>query len=276
MHRRPPLPRSLLSCLLLITAGLAGAAAAAPAAAAKQDPVTTFVSGIPGFRVFTNPGELNPEALARVSLNDSTGEMCLALRTVEVAMPMTVHLHSENSDGRVIATFFDGTTDPNAQRCLDVGAATARDILANGFDYALDIHSDGIPGGGTITGAVTPGAPGDAFLTSEAVTPGPGDPDGTGILSFVGFEKSGEVFLFVNTEGLTPPLTIDLHRRQQDGSNGPVVANLVTNATHDDPSRDFFLSRSLVRDVNRSPGNYYVLVHSSDFPAGALRGQLER
>jgi hypothetical protein len=246
-----------------------------PAPATAAEAASSFMMQIPGGRFVTSPGELNPEALARVELREGTGEMCVTMRTVEVAPPMTVHLHQRDSDGPVLTTFFENTSDPNPQGCRAVGSALVRAIADNGFAYSLDIHSAGIPGGGTISGHVIAGTT-DAFLTPEAVSPGPGDTDGTGIVSFYGAEKSGNVVVYVNTEGLTPPLTVNLHHAPQGEANGPLVTTLVEDATHDDPSRSFFLDRSLLRDINRNPGDYYIVVNSSQFPGGALRGQLER
>jgi hypothetical protein len=34
-------------------------------------------------------------------------------------------------------------------------------------------------------------------------------------------------------------------------------------------------ARPLLRDIKRNPDQYYVNVHNSDFPGGAVRGQLE-
>jgi hypothetical protein len=256
---------------------VAAALLAIGAPAASADAASSFMMQIPGYRVVTSPGELNPEALARVELRQGTGEMCVTMRTVEVAPPMTVHLHQRDSDGPVLATFFGNTSDPNPQGCRAIGSALVRAITANdnGFAYSLDIHSAGIPGGGTISGHVIAGTT-DAFLTPEAVSPGPGDTDGTGIVSFYGSERSGNVFVYVNTEGLTPPLTVNLHHAPRGEANGPVVTTLVEDATHDDPARNFSLDRSLLRDINQNPGDYYIVVNSSDFPGGALRGQLER
>lgn len=59
------------------------------------------------------------------------------------------------------------------------------------------------------------------------------------------------------------------------GKAGPVVVPLFMG---DVPSRTRCVraKRSLVRDILRDPADYYVNVHTPDFPDGAIRGQLTK
>lgn len=66
------------------------------------------------------------------------------------------------------------------------------------------------------------------------------------------------------------------------GENGPVVANLAW--PQDGQAADcldarlrpaqFPVGDAVVADILANPGNYYVNVHNSEFPGGAIRGQL--
>lgn len=60
------------------------------------------------------------------------------------------------------------------------------------------------------------------------------------------------------------------------GKPGPVVVPLFTE--RDVPGRTTCVTvkRSLVRDILSKPPDYYVNVHTPDFPEGAVRGQLGR
>ncbi len=65
------------------------------------------------------------------------------------------------------------------------------------------------------------------------------------------------------------------------GENGPVVVNLAW--PQDGQAADClsentagkFVNGGSVKDILANPQNYYVNVHNSEFPAGAVRGQLQ-
>ena len=61
------------------------------------------------------------------------------------------------------------------------------------------------------------------------------------------------------------------------GQAGPVVVPLFTqpvNAATVGPTCLTDLDKNLLKDILRSPQDYYVNVHNAPFPNGAVRGQL--
>jgi hypothetical protein len=57
------------------------------------------------------------------------------------------------------------------------------------------------------------------------------------------------------------------------GVNGPVVVPLAPPTTGASGGC-VEVDRALVRAIIKDPQNYYVNVHNTDFPGGAIRGQL--
>ncbi len=79
------------------------------------------------------------------------------------------------------------------------------------------------------------------------------------------------------------PRAAHIHRGVE-GENGPVVANLAfptdgqaADCLSEDEDGKFTEAAGpgIVQDILANPGEYYFNVHNSEYPAGAVRGQLE-
>jgi len=113
-------------------------------------------------------------------------------------------------------------------------------------------------------------------LDAKTLQPGAGDPDGFGSASVT---INGTSLCFGITVGnLATPTMAHIHKGRKF-ENGPVVVPLTppTNGNHGASSgcvND--VDATLAADILAHPKAYYVNVHTGDFPAGAVRGQLKR
>jgi hypothetical protein len=123
----------------------------------------------------------------------------------------------------------------------------------------------------------------DITLTGAAEAPGPGDPDGTGVAQVNVFAKGagGRTICYaIAVDLITLPATAAHIHEGAAGVAGPVVVPLAppqpfgSGTTGVSAGCITGLSSSLVRNIAQHPELYYVNVHTSDFPAGAVRGQL--
>jgi CHRD domain len=123
------------------------------------------------------------------------------------------------------------------------------------------------------------GRPFSTTLTGAAEVPGPGDPDATGTASVelnagqneVCFEES-----WANIDGTV--FASHIHAGPA-GVAGPVVVTLFTGAFSGTDSASGCVegvSRDLIKAIVQDPSSYYINVHSTVFPAGAVRGQLAK
>jgi CHRD domain len=119
---------------------------------------------------------------------------------------------------------------------------------------------------------LTPTSGGTAFdITLRGVSeqPDPADPDGTGTASIRLRSGQARVCFVTTVQDITPPVAgAHIHRGAVDQS-GPIVVQLRAPG-----SGCVTVSRALVKAILADPTSYYVNVHTTDFPAGAIRGQL--
>jgi hypothetical protein len=111
-------------------------------------------------------------------------------------------------------------------------------------------------------------------MTGAQEAPGPGDPDGSGTASFTFNRGRGEVCFALEVEDIVLPATGAHIHLAPAGDPGPVVIPLTAPGTDGTSSGCVSADRDLIKAITKDPSAYYVNVHTTDFPAGAVRAQL--
>ena len=121
---------------------------------------------------------------------------------------------------------------------------------------------------------ITPGVPFTVELTGEAeVTaggvPNQGDLDASGTATLTINPGTGQVCWTIEVEGDIKPISAAHIHVGPTTAPGPIYIHLSpdTGCT--------VVSRELLLAIILDPSSYYVNVHNAEFPAGALRGQLD-
>jgi hypothetical protein len=113
-----------------------------------------------------------------------------------------------------------------------------------------------------------------ATLTGAAEVPGPGDPNGTGTATIRLRAGQGQVCFTLSVANITLP-TIGAHIHIGTAAQaGDVVVALKPPNGSGTSSGCVAANRTLVAAILANPAGYYVNVHTTDFPNGAIRGQL--
>lgn len=120
----------------------------------------------------------------------------------------------------------------------------------------------------------TAGRPITVSMTGAAERPGPGDPDGTGTAEFRINVGQNQVCYKLTVGNLDTVTAAHIHRAPATDA-GPVVVGLMA-PTGGTSSGCATVVRELAQEIIRTPEGFYVNVHTSAFPAGAVRGQLSR
>ncbi len=118
------------------------------------------------------------------------------------------------------------------------------------------------------------GRPFTTSLEGENEAPVLGDLDGTGSATIRINPGQGQLCYDLSVSGIAPATAAHLHEAPA-GSAGPVVVGLQA-PTGGSSSGCITISRQLAMEIIRAPSDYYVNVHNTEFPGGALRGQLDR
>ena len=114
-------------------------------------------------------------------------------------------------------------------------------------------------------------------LTGAAEVPGPGDPAGSGSATITLNPGLEEVCFALTVSDIAPVTAAHIHVGAADVA-GPVVVGLsplpAAGPATVTSRGCVTATRTLILAILHNPEGYYVNVHTTAFPAGAVRGQL--
>lgn len=128
---------------------------------------------------------------------------------------------------------------------------------------------------GAVPAAPTPPPGPDHFsadLTGATGAQTAGDPDGRGTAVLDLIPERSELCLTLQSSDIAPVTSVHLHAGAV-GVSSPELASF-TEPTAESPAACVTVSDQLIQEIRREPANYSVDVHTTEFPDGALRGQL--
>ncbi len=213
-------------------------------------------------------------------INASMDTLCISITVNGLSGPITgAHIHSGmmGENGDVLVNFTDDV-DGNSIQATVTGDDLSPELIEamlNGGLY-FNIHTDENPGG-EIRGQILleTDVAYTAMLDAEQETEDV-DSEGTGLATF-NLSKSGmEVNYRVVLDGLTEPAMMAHLHMAPAGTNGDVVVNLSDGIDGNVISGSFDPTEfdGLLEAMNA--GEIYINVHTTNFPAGEVRGQLMR
>jgi hypothetical protein len=119
------------------------------------------------------------------------------------------------------------------------------------------------------------GRPLKATMDGASEVPGPGDPDGSGTARLRLNQGKHRICYRIVVTGITLPATVAHIHPGAAGEDGPPIVDLgAPDATGVAEGCTTGVDRALIKAIRKHPADYYVNVHTTDFAAGALRGQL--
>ena len=116
----------------------------------------------------------------------------------------------------------------------------------------------------------------DASLSGSVVVPGPnaGDPDGSGTAHVVLIPADSRICYSLSASDIGPATAAHIHQ-EAAGIDGPIVLEMLPPPpTQRTSSECVEVDPALLDALLANPDGYYVDVHNSEFPNGAIRDQL--
>jgi CHRD domain-containing protein len=140
--------------------------------------------------------------------------------------------------------------------------------------FALGLAACATAASGPASSRTHAGVPLVATLDGKAEVPGPGDADGNGEFSGWFDAAKGRVCYTLGVGSLASPTMAHIHRGGAQTA-GPVVIALA-NPIHDIADTCAPVDKSVINEIVANPAGFYVNVHTTAHPGGAIRAQLKR
>lgn len=113
-----------------------------------------------------------------------------------------------------------------------------------------------------------------ANLTGANEVP-PGDPDGTGTAHVAVASALNTLCADLKVRDIGAVTAAHIHRGAA-GVNGPPVVTLSPPDDDNESDDCDVVADALLDEIVANPAGFYVNIHTADYPAGAIRGQLMR
>jgi hypothetical protein len=277
MDERRPTMRiraTLIVAVLTVTSVLV---VAAPAQAGGR-PLSATLRGSAEVPV---PGDPDGFGTASLTVNPGQRRVCFELTLQAITLPyVAAHIHSGAAGvaGDVVVTL--SSTGATKGCASGVSRRLLVDVIQHPKAYYVNVHTSDYPGG------ALRGQLGKGWASSEETTlraklrgssevPGPGDPDGKGSASITLNPGLGTVCFEISVSRIMLPAAGAHIHAGAAGVAGPVVVTLTPpDATGASSGCLGGQASTLLSAILASPSSYYVNVHTFDYPAGAVRGQL--
>lgn len=118
------------------------------------------------------------------------------------------------------------------------------------------------------------GKPLVATLDGKAEVPGPGDANGNGEFSGWFDAAKGQLCYTLGVGSLASPTMAHIHRGDAQTA-GPVVVPLA-NPAQNIADTCTPVAPALISEILANPAGFYVNVHTTQYPKGAIRAQLQK
>ncbi len=222
----------------------------------------------------------DPDGTGQVTLRlrQNQGQVCETMTVQNISTPNASHIHKGgvNDSGPVVVPLLTPTSTGTTSGCVNASRAVVDDILKNRAGYYVNVHTGDYPGG-AIRNQLTGPVPAllRAAMAGPNEKPAGGDSDGTGMGEFILRPDKGQLCYTLAASNIILPATAS-HIHRGDGTvAGPVIIPFTAPAQNGQAEGCVQVDAGLLNEIIGNPGGFYANIHTTDFPGGAVRAQLE-
>jgi CHRD domain len=252
----------------------------APAAGCPK----TLLSPTSGGRAFAvaltgdveNPaGDPVATGTAAFHLRAGQGQVCyqIAAKNLPVAVAAHIHRGAAGVAGPVVIPLTTPNAAGNSRGCAAVARTLARAILAAPASYYVNVHTAEFPAG-AIRGQLSGTSTASFGTLFDLQLKGTSEPNATGTAVLRILKDKATVCYRLHAANVTLPTTAAHIHKGAAGVNGPVVVPFTAPGADGNSSGCQISTPEIVNDILGNPSGFYVNVHTTEHPAGAIRSQL--
>jgi hypothetical protein len=212
---------------------------------------------------------------ATFRLRAGQGQICYQLTATNLAAAVAAHIHRGDAGaaGPVVVPLKTPGADGKASGCAPAARTIVASILKGPASFYANVHTAQFPGG-AIRGQLE-GTSENAFGWIVAVDlKGSTEPNAKGTAVVRIRKDAGQVCYRLHAESITLPAVAAHIHRGGAGANGPVVVPFTAPGANGNSDGCATAAAALIDEIIAGPAGFYVNVHTTEHPAGAMRAQL--
>jgi hypothetical protein len=244
--------------------------------------VMTSTTGGQVFQV-TLTGEAESPAGDPVATGTSTvrmragqGQVCFQLAASNLpsaAIAAHIHAGAAGVAGPVVIPLATPGSDGKSSGCSPAARPLVGKILKSPAAYYVNIHTNEFQGG-AIRGQLTGTSPDSVGWVASIALKGSTEPNANGTAVVRIRKDAATVCYRLHAANITLPATAAHIHRGGPTVNGPVVVGFTAPGASGDSSGCTPATAAIIDEIMGNPANFYVNVHTTEHPAGAMRAQL--
>jgi hypothetical protein len=235
------------------------------------------------------PGAGDLDAVGAATLAVRATSLCATLTVAAVDLPaVAAHVHRAHTgvNGTIVIPLRPPHARGRSQACIDgLDPGLLAELRAHPRRFYVNIHTAALPNGavrGQLDRADREGVMLAALLRGSKEIgangqPGAGDPDGTGVATMTAVPGADQICFDLSVRGIAlPASTANIHEGWSTINSAVVVPLGVPDASGRASGCVEDVSELLIDadDIASGHGHFYVNVTTTEYPDGAVRGQL--